>query len=52
MPLNTELSSQQYARYVWCRDHGHQKYVLKADKCKRFFLGDQWDTADKAMLSA
>ena len=52
MPLNTELSSQQYARYVWCRDHGHQKYVLKADKCKRFFLGDQWDTADKAMLAA
>ena len=52
MPINTELASKIYVRYSWARDNGHQKFVEKADKCKRFFTGDQWDPADKARLQA
>jgi hypothetical protein len=37
-------------RYQWARDNGHQKFVEKADKCERFFAGDQWDPSDVARL--
>lgn len=52
MPINSEVATKQWVRYVWCRDNGHQKYVVKADKCNRFFLGDQWDEADREKLRA
>ncbi len=51
MPINSELATKTYLRYAWARDNGHQKYVLKADKCNRFFLGDQWDQVDKDQLA-
>lgn len=50
MPINTELATQVWNRYAHCRDNGHEDFVLKADKCERFFRGDQWDAADKAKL--
>jgi hypothetical protein len=37
-------------RYQWARDNGHQRFVEKADKCERFFAGDQWDPSDVARL--
>ncbi len=37
-------------RYAWARDQGHQRFVEKADKCERFFAGDQWDPSDVARL--
>ena len=52
MPINTDLATKQYVRYAWCRDNGHQKFVEKADKCLRFFAGDQWDPADRERLRA
>lgn len=52
MPIDTELATKQYVRYAWARDNGHQKFVEKADKCLRFFAGDQWDPTDKANLKA
>lgn len=52
MPVNSELSQKIWVRYAWCRDNGHNKYVEKADKCYRFFMGDQWDPADKEKLAA
>lgn len=52
MPINTDLATKTWVRYSWVRDNGHLKYVQKADKCNRFFLGDQWDPADKAKLAA
>lgn len=30
-------------RYRYLRDNGHTKFVEKADKCKRFFRGEQWE---------
>lgn len=50
MPINTELAQKIYNRYAWCRDNGHSKFVEKADKCDRFFRGDQWSEEDKAKL--
>lgn len=52
MPINTELAQKIYNRYAWCRDNGHSKFVEKADKCDRFFRGDQWSEEDKAKLRA
>ena len=50
MPINSEVATKQWVRFVWCRDQGHQKYIVKADKCNRFFLGDQWEEADRELL--
>ena len=52
MPINTELAQKTWVRYAWARDNGHSKYVEKAEKCDRFFRGDQWDPTDKARLDA
>ena len=50
MPINTELATKVWNRYAYCRDNGHEGFIRKADKCERFFRGDQWDAADKAKL--
>lgn len=50
MPLNTALCMKTWNRYAWARDNGHQAFVEKADKCERFFAGDQWDAGDVAKL--
>jgi hypothetical protein len=52
MPINTEVALKVWTRYAWARDNGHAKYVEKAEKCDRFFRGDQWDPTDKARLDA
>jgi hypothetical protein len=51
MPIDNELTTKIYNRYAWLRDHGHQDFINKHDKCERFFAGDQWDRADKARLA-
>lgn len=50
MPIDTALAKKIWTRYAWARDNGHAKYVEKAEKCDRFFQGDQWDPTDKARL--
>lgn len=52
MPVNSEETYKTWQRYAWVRDNGHTRYAEKADKCERFFAGDQWDAADKAALAA
>jgi hypothetical protein len=52
MPVNSEETYKTWQRYAWARDNGHTKFVEKADKCERFFAGDQWDAADRAKLEA
>lgn len=46
MPVNTDLAHKIWNRYAWCRDNGHSQFVEKADKCDRFFQGDQWESTD------
>lgn len=51
MPVNTKVADAIWRRYSWCRDNGHNRYVLKADLCERHFAGDQWELTDKAQLA-
>ena len=52
MPINSELAYKTWSRYARVRDDGHTKYVAKADRCEKFFAGDQWEAADRAKLEA
>jgi len=52
MPANDSLTYKTWCRYTYARDNGHLKYVEKADKCERFFAGDQWEAEDLAKLKA
>jgi hypothetical protein len=52
MPLNHKLASDQYSRYVYCRDNGHLSFVEKAERCQRFVAGDQWNKEDADRLRA
>lgn len=51
MPVNNELSDEQWRRFQYCRDNGHTDFVAKADKCDNFLLGNQWLQADKDALT-
>ena len=51
MPVDTAKALKVWNRYAYARDRGHGAFVEKADKCDRFFRGDQWDPADKARLA-
>jgi len=50
MPVEAVLAQKMWQRYVWCRDNGHHQFVLKADKCDKFFRGEQWEDRDLAEL--
>lgn len=50
MPQDADLAQRMWYRYIWCRDNGHMQYLLKHDKCERFFAGDQWEETDLALL--
>jgi len=52
MPVDTRTTMHQWMRYQFCRDNGHADYVNKADKCNNFFIGQQWDPNDMALLTA
>ena len=51
MPVDSKTAELIWTRYAWARDQGHQRFVTKADKCDRFFRGDQWDEEDKKKLA-
>ena len=46
MPINDEIASQQWTRYQYLRDRGHLEFLNKADKCDKFFVGEQWTVED------
>ena len=50
MPIDTEKAMRVWTRYAYARDNGHRAFMDKADKCEKFFAGDQWEATDKAML--
>jgi len=52
VPINTDLAYKIWSRYQFCRDNGHTHFMRKADKCERFFAGDQWDQRDLTKLRA
>jgi hypothetical protein len=46
MPVNESLANEQWQRYVYARDRSHLEFIQKADKCDRFFAGQQWRQED------
>lgn len=52
MPIDTKTTMHQWMRYQFVRDNGHADFVKKADKCNNFFIGQQWDPNDMALLQA
>lgn len=50
MPVNDKLASDQYYRFRWCLERGHYDFIAKADKCDRYFAGDQWTDEDRNAL--
>ena len=50
MPINSELATKVWYRYVYARDNGHEKFVKKATVCDAFFRGDQWSEEDLQAL--
>lgn len=50
MPINEKLAHEQWIRFTYCRDKGHQEFLVKADKCDNFFAGDQWLQQDMQAL--
>lgn len=51
MPVNDSLASEQWTRFQYCRDRGHLEFINKADRCDKFFAGDQWNQADLNALA-
>ena len=51
MPVNNHIASEQWMRFQYCRDRGHLEFVNKADKCDKFFAGDQWLQSDLNTLA-
>lgn len=52
MPVDSQKALHQWMRYQFVRDNGHADYVRKADRCNDFFIGEQWDRNDMALLQA
>jgi hypothetical protein len=52
MPVDSKTALHQWMRYQFVRDNGHADFVKKADKCNNFFIGQQWDPNDMALLQA
>ena len=51
MPVNHELASETYLRYRYCAERSHYAFLAKADKCEKFFRGEQWAEADLNALA-
>lgn len=50
MPANNTLASDIWYRYRYCAERSHYDFLQKADKCEKFFKGDQWSPSDIALL--
>jgi hypothetical protein len=52
MPIDSQKSLQQWVRYQYCRDNGHNDFVDKAELCEKYFRGLQWQQTDLAKLQS
>jgi hypothetical protein len=47
-----DVATEQWARYTFCRDNGHRRFVEKAQLCDDYFAGLQWNPDDIAKLNS
>lgn len=50
MPVNDSLASDMWYRFRWCLERGHYDFLAKADRCDKFFAGEQWEASDLEAL--
>ncbi len=46
------IADDTWNRYQQLRDNGHREFCAKFDRCKNFFIGNQWNAGDLAFLKA
>ena len=46
------IVDETWNRYQQLRDNGHFEFCAKFDRCKNFFIGNQWNAGDLAILKA
>lgn len=51
MPVNHEITTENYYRYRYSAERSHYEFLAKAAKCEAFFAGNQWAASDLAALS-
>ena len=51
MPANDQLASEIWYRFRYCAERSHYDFLQKADRCERFFKGEQWSPSDLAALA-
>ena len=51
MKNDPQLAQEIWNRYQYCRDRGHFDFLVKADKCDKFFSGQQWEEKDLNLLA-
>jgi len=51
MPVDSEVTTENYYRYRYSAERSHYEFLAKADKCEKFFAGRQWADADLAALA-
>lgn len=44
------IAEANFNEYQRCRDNGHSEYLKSAEKCDRYYRGEQWDPQDLARL--
>lgn len=49
---NADPAAENWRQYTRARDTGHLEYVERADKCDRFYRGDQWTEGDRRKLES
>lgn len=47
-----DIALLNWKRYIRARDAGHTDYLEMADRCNKFYMGDQWNDADLKALEA
>lgn len=47
---DTRVADQNYRAFKRAYDNGHEDYVERAKKCDDFYLSEQWDEGDLAIL--
>lgn len=52
MGVDTEVSRENWERYVYIRDGGHTDYIKKARKCENYVAGLQWEESIRRKLES
>ena len=49
-----DISKENWARYLYCKDRGHTQYTEHAARCEGMYLGggEQWRPEDRSVLEA